>query len=56
MKKFLAMLAISVFILAGCEQSSSVVAPDNTNSELKKETSKSEVLQKEDSEPADPRI
>jgi len=48
MKKFLAVLAISIFILAGCEQSSSVVAPDNTNTELEKENRQSDSLKKDE--------
>ena len=29
MKKLLAVLAISLFVFAGCQESSSIVAPDN---------------------------
>ncbi len=32
MKKLLAVLAISLFLLAGCQESSSLVAPDNDSS------------------------
>ena len=54
MKKFLAVVAISIFILAGCEQSSSVVAPENTNTELEKSNNEPNSLQK-GAKPADPR-
>ena len=32
MKKLLAFLTISLFVLAGCQESSSIVAPDNDSS------------------------
>ena len=51
MKKFLAVLIISIFVLVGCEQSSSVVAPDNTKSELEKTDNNIDSLKKEDDLP-----
>lgn len=52
MKKLIAILSLVAFIMVGCEQASSVVAPDsNTNTELEKNDKPVDSLQKEDDEP-----
>ena len=47
MKKLLAVLSISLFVFAGCQESSSIVAPNN-DSTLDKEKQEKFVTQEED--------
>jgi hypothetical protein len=52
MKKLIAVFILSLFVFVGCEQASSVVAPDNnTNTELEKNDKPVDSLNKEDDDP-----
>jgi uncharacterized protein YcfL len=49
MRKLIAIFILSLFLFVGCEQASSVVAPDNnTNTELEKNDKPLDSLQKDE--------
>ena len=56
MKKFFAVLTFCIFLVIGCQESSSIVAPDNnTKTELEKQDTEVKDSLKKDGDPTFPR-
>jgi len=56
MKKLMSILAFSIFLVIGCQESSSIVAPDsNTKTELEKQDTEVKDSLKKDGDPIFPR-
>ena len=56
MKKLIAIFVFSIFLVIGCQESSSIVAPDsNTKSELEKQDTEVKDSLKKDGDPIFPR-